>query len=271
MSYMRTLALAVAAGVALLAACDRDTGPTTPDLAPVAYVRYVHAVVDTGATDWRPVDRLEDSPPWFALAFRGSTPYQAMGTGGRHLRVFPTTTNINLTSRALIDTTITFDEGVYYTLLHVGYARADSTPADFLVVLRDELPVLTDTNQVALRVVNAGVNVGSVDVFETDSASAPLPSSPTFADVAFGEATPYQTLAKGGMVLRVTATGTTTPVLATATAPAGSGGASPVAGSTIGRSVLTAIVVGRSIPGSTAGSFSTPAILFLLDKNPPRP
>src|ERR671919_872722 len=167
MSYMRTLPLAVAAGV-MLAACDRDTGPTTPNLAPVGFVRYVHAVVDTGATDWRPVDRLEDSPPWFALAFRSSTPYQAMGVGARHLRVFPTTTDINITSQALIDTTITFEEGVYYTLLHVGFARSGSTPADHLLVLRDELPSPAD-NQVALRVVNVGVNLGSVDVFETDS------------------------------------------------------------------------------------------------------
>lgn len=269
MSYVRTLPLAVAAGI-MLAACDRDTGPTTPDLAPVGFVRYVHAVVDTGATDWRPIDRLEDSPPWFALAFRSSTPYQAMGVGARHLRVFPTTTNINLTSAALIDTTITFEEGVYYTLLHVGYARPGSTPADHLLVLRDDLPSPAE-NQVALRVVNAAVNVGSVDVFETDSASAPLPASPAFADVAFGEATPYQTFSTGGMVLRATATGTTTPVLATVTAPPGAGGASPVAGSNFGRSVLTAVVLGRSIPGSTSGTFTTPTIIFLLDKNPPRP
>lgn len=270
MIHMRTSALAVLAGVALLAACDRDTGPTTPALAPVAHVRYLHAVVDTGPTDWRPIDRLEDSPPWFALAFRGSTPYQAMGVGARRLRVFPTSTNINVTSNALVDTTVTFDEGVYYTLLHVGYARAGSTPTDYLIVLRDDLPAPGD-NQVAVRVVNAGVNVGPVDVFETDSAAVPLPASPNFADVTFGEATPYQMFATGPMLLRATAVGTRTPVLASGTAPAGSGGSSPVAGSTVGRSVLTAVIVGRAIPGSMAGSFASPAILFLLDRNPPRP
>ena len=267
MNHMRSISLAALAGVALLAACDRDTGPTTPNLAPVAFVRYVHAVVDTGATDWRPIDRLEDSPPAFGLAFRSSTPYQAMGVGARHLRVFPTTTNINITSAALIDTTVTFDEGVYYTVLHVGYARPDSTPDDFLVVLRDDLPAPGD-NQVAVRVVHAGVNVGAVDVFETDSAAVPLPATPHFADVSFGEATAWQTFATGPMLLRATATGTTTPVLASGTAPPGASGSSPVAGSTVGRSVLTAVIVGRGVPGSPAGSFSSPAILFLLDKNP---
>src|SRR5688572_9469268 len=132
MKYYRA---ALVAAAALAAACDRETGPTDPNLAPVAFVRYVHAVVDTGATDWRPIDRLEDSPSGIAIAFRAFTSYQGMGVWARHLRIFPTTTNINQTSAHLIDMTITFAQDTYYTLVHVGNARGGT---DRLLVIEDD-------------------------------------------------------------------------------------------------------------------------------------
>ena len=54
----------------------------------------------------------------------------------------------------------------------------------------------------------------------------------------------------------------------------GSATAQPIAGSRVARSVLTALLVPRSVAGSTApqtAAFTTPTILYLVDRRPPRP
>lgn len=264
-TYTRALVCAAAAVAA--AACGKDTEPIRPTLSPVAYVRYVHAVADTGATDWRPIDRLEASPAGLGVAFRGSTPYQAMGVGARRLRIFPTSTDITVTSQVLLDTTITFQADTYYTLLWTGSARANT---DQIIVIQDQRTQPT-TDQVGIRAINAAPTAGAVDVY---TAAPGAGVTPVVKNLAFGSASDYKLLPKGALTLRVTPTASTT-VLASAAAPAGDpGNASlnqdPIAGATIGGSLLTAVYVPAGVAGSPNRTITTPGVIYLLDNRPPR-
>ena len=259
--------------IALVAgACKDDTGPVLAPTPPIAYVRYVHAVPDTGALDWRPIDALENSPPALGLTFRGFTPYQAMGAGNRRIRIFPTSTDITITSQIVIDTTITFTANTYYTLIHTGFARAGQTPADRIVVVQDAIPT-ANTTQVAVRLVHQGVGVAAVDAVGVDGAGA---TATIGAGVNYAATSTYAMRPPGAFSVRVTASGTTTPVLATATAPAGAAAdvtnnLTAVGGATIAGSALSAIVFGRSIAGSAAPqavAVQIPAVVYVVDRHP---
>src|SRR3954471_19647356 len=98
---MKSFKLALlAAAAAALTACGGDAGPTTPAKVPMGFTRFVNAVTDSGAMDWRFVDVIENSPTAFGLNFRQTFPgtgYQATGAGARHLRIFQTSTDIAAT------------------------------------------------------------------------------------------------------------------------------------------------------------------------------
>jgi hypothetical protein len=263
----------LALGALVFAACKGDDGVTVAPNVPVAYTRFMHAVPDTSAMDWRFVDVLENSPVALGLAFRSFTPYQATGVGARHLKIFTTSTDITITSQALIDTTITFEANAHYTLVHVGLARAGQTPADRLLVIQDNIPDVA-TGSVAVRAVNLGVGLGNLDFFASASGgTTPLPSTPTFANVAYLAASPYTNITPGPLALRVTTAGQVSPVMIDATAPAGQAGTpsanlNPVGGSTLGGSAFTAFAFPRSVAGSSAASFTTPGIVYVIDRNP---
>jgi hypothetical protein len=252
-------------------ACEDDPGATLAPEPPIAYVRYVHVVPDTSATDWRPIDAVVNSPEGLGLTFRANTPYRAMGTGARKLRVFPTSTNINITSQHLIDTTITFTANSYYTLIHIGLARPGQAPADRLWLVEDQIPANIGA-QVALRVINAAVGLGAMDV--TTAASTTGAASPLFSNVAYGTASTYQLVATGARALQALATGTTTPTLANIAVPPGAAadpgaGLSTIGGSNFAGSAITAIVVPRSVAGTAAPqTFTTPSIVYLIDRHP---
>ncbi|MBL8961826.1 MAG: DUF4397 domain-containing protein [Gemmatimonadetes bacterium] len=268
MKTRRTFLLAALA-LGGVACGEDDAGPILAPTPPIAFVRYVHIVPDTSSMDWRPIDAIENSPEALNLQFRANTPYRAMGAGARRLRIFPTSTNINVTSQIVVDTTITFTPNTYYTLIHIGLARPGQTPADRIWVIEDAIPASIASGQVALRVINAAVGLGSVDVESATAAAGPFTS--LAAGVAYGTAGTYRTVPTGALVLRANTAGTTTNIAAAATAPAGvaaGGGLSAAGGSTIGGSALTAIVVPRSVAGSAAANFTAPGIIYLVDKAP---
>ena len=259
--------------ISLVAACSKDADPILAPDESIAYVRYVHAVPDTGRTDWRPIDAIQNSPEALALDYRGFTPYRAMGSGARRIRIFTTSENIAITSVPIVDTTITFNADAYYTLVWTGFARAGQTPADRLVLIQDNIPDVP-AGQFALRVVNVALGLASVDVFATTTTTAPLPASPLMS-VAEGGMSNYQSQTPGPLALQLTASGTRSPILAQVLAPPGQA-ADPalnlnaVGGSTIGGSALSAFVFRASVVGSTAASFTTPGIVYIVDRNPPR-
>jgi hypothetical protein len=272
---MRTLKLAaVTVGIAALtaiAACSGDRGVIVAPTQPLAYTRFVDAVSDSGAMDWRFVDVLENSPTTFGLNFRGTFPgagYQATGPGSRHLKVFQTSTDINLTQKVLFDTTFSFTAGTHYTLVAAGNLRGGGAK---LYILTDDF---TDPGgSVAIRVFNAGA--GSVDVYASATGgTSTLPSAFTSGLANFA-ATKYTTMPVGPVSLRGFSAGTTTfPAMVDVAAPAGlpadrGNNLTAVGGTTIAGSVLTAFIVPRSVSGSTATNFTNPGIIYIVDRYPP--
>ena len=262
-------------GAVSLAACGGDDGVIVAPKEELAYTRFVHAVPDTGATDWRFIDVLKNSPTAIGLTYRGFTPYQATAVGQHQLRIFTTSTDINITSVPIIDEAVTFQANTYYTIVHVGYTRTGQAPADRLLVIQDNIPDVANAN-VAVRGVNLATGLGNLDFFASASGgTSPLPSTPLFANVAYLASTAYSNLTPGPLAVRTTATGQTT-VLADNTAPPGqsadpAANLNAVGGSTKGGSAFTAFAFPRSVAGSAAPQgtgFGAPAVIYIIDRNP---
>lgn len=263
-----------AALLAALLACDESGSNATlaPNVA-LAYTRFVNAVADTGGTDWRFIDQIEFSPTMFGMTFRSFSPYQGTAPGPRKLRIFPTNTDINVTSQFFIDTTVTFAAGVYYTIVHLGYTRPGATPEDRVLIVQDDIPAVTAGN-IAVRAVHLGIGLNNQDLY-TSPPGVPLPAKPLFSDVTYGQRSAYSNQTPDTMVFRATNAGTAT-VVATATAPAGAA-ANPannltaIGGSKIDKSVFSVFLFPRSVAGSMApqtAAFTSPAIVFLVDRHP---
>ena len=183
-----TLGLVLASS-AVLAACRGDGGTAIlANNGSVGFVRFVNAIPDSGAQDWRFVDQVEGSPTTFNMAFRGVYPgasYQQASSGQRHLRVFqssfdqsyndPTLASPAITSTVFIDTVFTIAEGKHYTLAVVGSLKAKTAK---LLILTDDY---TDPgSSVAVRVVN--LVPAAIDAYASASggtSALPAPSSAT--------------------------------------------------------------------------------------------
>jgi len=263
-------------GAVFTAACSEPSNdPTTPDIPPLAYVRYINAVPDTLNTTVRFIDQVQWSPMSFVnVPFRGlgTGNYQPTEAGSRKFRVF-TADASNFTAEGntaiLVDTTLTFEAGKYYTLLHMGYARAGSTPRQRIVVVNDVHP--NPGAQVAVRAIHAALGVGAVDVYATATSSAPISGTPLFRNVATEAVSPYANVNAAAFATQIAAAGGTT-ALVSASAPAGTAGttaANPIGGATVAGSVLSAVAFPASAANSAGARFTTPGIVYFIDKNPP--
>ena len=270
---MRTLKLGLGlAGIALIAACsgEKDT-VFTANNGPAAYTRFVNAVSDSGPQDWRFVDQVEGSPVAFGLRFRDMFPgtsYQLTSSGSRHLRIFQTSTDIAQTQKVFFDTTFNFETGKHYTILAAGTLRDRAAK---LYILSDDY---TDPgSQVSMRVVNAGA--GTVDVYASPSGGTSSLPSALASGLANFAATKYLNIAVGPLALRAFNSGSTTfPAMIDVTAPAGlpadrANNLTAVGGSTQAGSALTAFLFPRSVAGSAAANFTTPGIVYIVDRYPP--
>ncbi|MCU0649615.1 MAG: DUF4397 domain-containing protein [Gemmatimonadaceae bacterium] len=268
MKVSRLRSVAVAALALVAAGCADSTDPIVEPRPALGFVRFVHAVADTGALDYRFIDQVEYAPFQLGLNYRGIGRYQGATTGARRFRVFPTSNNLAVTSQILIDTTITVEAGRYYTVLHVGLARAGAATADRVVVIDDTPATLPIGTQISVRAVHAGTGIGNVDVYATAAAADPLPATPTFANIAFLGRSPYANVATGALTARLTAAGQR-DVLITSAGPAGTPGtsaANPIGGTTIGGSVLTAFAFPAGA-GANAG-ITSPSVIWALDRRP---
>lgn len=256
--------------------CQSDDGSLKPTtLPPLAYVRYINALPDTLNTTVRFIDQVEFSPmSWVNVPFRGlgQGNYQGTQAGNRAFRVFTFSSDASVAgnTRVLGEQTFNFEAGKYYTVLHVGFARAGGSPANQIRVYEDAVP--TPGSQIALRVLHAGSGIGNVDVFLTPTATDPIAGAPAVSGLAFGVMTPYITRAPGAFAARVAAAGSTTPVISSA-APSGTAGTTsvdPVGGATIAGSVITAVAFPASVTGSLASASAAPTVLYFIDRQPPR-
>jgi hypothetical protein len=265
-------------GALLAVGCSKDDGPFFAPQVPLAYTRFINAIPDTGAVDFRFVDVLEYSPFAIQLAYRGFTPYQGTGTGARHLRVFTNPGGTNTlpqhVSGVVLDETPTFEANKYYTIVAVGLARTTGTPRVKLQVYEDPIP--DPGSQVAFRVVNLATGLASLDVSLTTNSTDPIPATPNVSDnLAYLAASTYLTRATGNAWFRVQESTAATEIVTGngRQAPPGAAGdplnnLTTIGGSGQAGSVVSAWVFPRSVSGSTAPNVTTPSIIFTVDKHP---
>jgi hypothetical protein len=266
-------------GALLAVGCSGDDGPFFAPQVPLAHTRFINAIPDTGAVDFRFVDLVEYSPFAVQLAYRGFTPYQGTATGARHLKVFTnpggSNSQIPHVTGVLLDESPSFEAGKYYTIVAVGYARTTGTPRVKLQVYEDPIP--DPGSNVAFRVVNLATGLSSINVGVTAASTDPIPTA-TFSNVAYLAASAYLTRAPGNAWFRVQETSSATEIVSGngRQAPVGAAGdplnnLTTIGGSGQAGSAVTAYVFPRSVAGSTApqgAAFTTPAIVFIVDKHP---
>jgi hypothetical protein len=261
---------------ALVGCQDEGGGPT--ELPPLAFVRYVNFVSDTGALNIRIVDILPEAPATFGALFRtgGSPiavgaetapPYQAVAAGTRHIKVFNSDTIAANAQQVHLDTTFTFEANRYYTFALHGFSRTGQTPPLRALITADPTPPTLAANQFAIRVLSFAPSLAGAIPTLADTTTEPdaflieefgiVPSGAaaaaavTYLDVA----QPYVALDTGRYRVALTPTGTTAPVFAQAHVPPGAARtatAGPVPGSLAPGTVLTAVIVPRSVPASRA-------------------
>ncbi len=250
------------------AACQTEDGSAVaPNIPPLAFVRYINAVPDTNNLTVRWVDQIDFTPMSFVnVPFRGlgQGGYQGLEAGSRHFRVFThdprlTSNTTEAVTAQMADTTFTFVAGQYYTLLHLGYARTGSTPRQRVLIINDALPATNAT--ISLRAIHAGLGIPAVDLFATPLPTTALAGAPAFSNVALSNGTTgisaYATRPIGQFAVQAAATGTTVSLFGAA-APAGTAGttaADPMAGATIGGSVLTGIAFPPAVDLSAATAY----------------
>ncbi len=260
MRSIRTLASGLA--LAALAACDSQE-VSTPTLPPTAAVRFINAVTDTGAVDIRMIDQIELSAVANGLNFRSGTIHQLTESKARHIRVFPTSTDINVATNALLDTTITIEANTRITLLLTGSARAGTLR---FVTITDD-PSAPPANSIGVRVVNTAT--GAVNGYLVESATTPVAEPAAAANVGTLGASSYVTRAAGSAAVRITEAGSAT-VTASAAGPVATviTGALPAAGVNSAGSKFTVYYFPRGVAGSPQNAVATPTAVWFVDRNP---
>lgn len=250
---------------ASVAACSSDTVEvTTPSLPPLSYARFINAVADTGGLDVRAIDQIEFSPAANNLAFRAGTAYYQTEAGVRKFRVFPTSTNINVTSTVLSDVSVTMPEGGRFTLLLAGSARAGTVK---LWVI-DDNSTAPAAGQLGVRLLNAAGGV--VDAYLVATATTALPAAATFTSLGFLAHSDYLMRATGPVAVRVADAGTTA-VKASVAAPASPApvtGELPAAGVTTAGTVFSAYFFPAGVAGSPNAAVTAASVVWFVDRNP---
>jgi hypothetical protein len=305
-----TRMLVAGLGIPAILACGSDpvSREVSPD--PFASIRWVNAVADTVAMDYRIVDvPTNASEP--NLPFRASSGnWRNVPPGAHQIRVFFTNTtaagtDVSVVSTVIVDTVLTFEEGRKYTILHYGFTKTGASPADRLILIED-VPPTPAAGQVGLRAINAAPTLGAVDIYAEPrtATGGPTTTTPIFTGVAPAAVTSWMGLAAlpgpvapsttpPATTYRVAATppATTTPT-ADVLAPTGqpavpsttvagvvSQPLDAIGGSQQPASAMTAVVFGPQVSytltrptGGTVvvAATTTNAIGVLIDKHPPR-
>jgi len=280
MMRSRSAVLCVLAFVVV--ACRRDATFTEP-IPAYAAIHWVHALPDTMQEDFRIVDIVSNAG-LYDQNFRGANMfYQGIEVGARHVQIFNSSPDPDVSKQVMQDTVIDFAASDSITLIHMGFARTGSTPARQVHLFTDKAGD-PGAGNLGFRVIHAGAGMGNVDVnlIRHRADTLTLPATPLVANVAYGVASAYVTVAADPAVatpesLRVvvTAAGTTTPILVNVALPVGENGdatKNPIPGARVARSAMTAVVVPRSVAGTTAPQttvFTTPSAVILVDRRPP--
>lgn len=267
MRFLRFLPLVA---LMFVGACDQAASITNVTRPPLAFIRYVHAVPDFGATDFKFIDAVEYSPSYANSLYRSVGVYQGVRAGSRSWKVFRNSAVISETQQVLAEGTTDFVAGTYYTILHSGFAvPANGTPAQAVTLITDTRPDFLAAT-VHWRSINAIVGLTNQDVFVGAPAGTPAASN-----VAPRAASAYTARANVTFTIHTAATATLVS-LANATPFAGVAGTTvvdPVGGFGIAGTLFTAFHFPRSVlasPAPQTAAFLAPAILMIVDRQPPR-
>jgi hypothetical protein len=292
--------LLAAFSVVAVAACSDDPVSKVVTPEPFSSIRWVNGVADTVAMDYRIVDvPTNASEP--NLAFRASSGnWRNLPPGTHHVKVFFTNTtaagtNVSVVSQVIVDTTLTFDVGKKYTILHYGFTKAGATPADQLIVIED-VPPSPSAGQFALRAINAAPALGTIDLYAipaaaTGGATTGAATFPGLAPAAVAGWIGLNAVTTGSYRVAATAPASTA-AMADALAPVGAPAVpsttvagvvsqplDAIAGTQQALSDLTAVVFGPQVSytlttptGGTSviAAGTTGGVTVLLDKHPPR-
>jgi hypothetical protein len=250
--------------------CKPEEIIITEDI-PTAGVRFVHAVPDAAGMDFRPVDIVENTH-FYSVTFRSTALlyYKNARAGARNFRIFKASTDQSVATQVLEDVNVTLEAGKNYTFIMWGYESSGS-PAMQLSILNDD--PADPGSQVALRLVNAAAGLGALDGRQYPNGGT-VPGSPTWAAVPELSASAYVTAPTGQIRFNVTPAGGGTALFADALALAGTAAtvdldATP--GTTVAGSAVSGFIFPRSVAGSPATNFTTPGVIFVWDRRPPRP
>src|SRR5512139_246452 len=185
----RVAVLAIAAAPLALAACGDDDSPTAP-AAGTAQVRVAHL-----SPDAPPVDvYVNGTRAVTGAAFKDVTSYLSVPAGSVNLRVTPA----GATSPAVIDATVTLNNGGNYTVAATGLL-AGIQP----IVLEDDRGT---TGQSKVRFVHASPDAPAVDIAVT---GGPV----LFTNVPFRQGTGYPEVAPSTYDLEARPAGSTAVAL----------------------------------------------------------
>ena len=249
-------------GMGLVAACS-DDDISAPTLPPLAGVRFINAVADTGAVDIRMIDQVEYTPTASALNFRQGTEHQPTEAKARHIRVFPTSFNQAGTQNFMLDTTITISANTRVTLLLTGSARAKTLK---FVTITDETTAPA-SGAIDARVVN--VSGAPINGYLVAAVADPIPGTATAANVGALGLSPYVSRTAGNAALRVTDVGSAT-VNASGAGPVATvlTGANPAAGVNSAGTKFSVYYFPRGVAGSPQNAVTTPGVVWFVDRNP---
>jgi len=283
--------LGLLAGAA--SACQPDSVFTTQS-SPVAGVRFINAVPDTGAAfglDFRFVDIVENSDA-YRITFR-NTPstsgavtaaaqiqFKPAQVGARHFRIFLSDSLQSAATTILRDSTANLEAGHNYTFLLWGNARSSGSDKMRLTVI-DET-VADPGQQVALRVINA---TGSPLDVRQYVATGTVPTAADWANLGAYSVSGYKSVAPapikfniqpsgGGAALLTDPQAIVGEAVGTTTGATTGGGCvvgtdcTVIPGTTVAGSAVTLIVFPRSVAGSKATNFTTPGAVSMWDRRP---
>lgn len=249
-------------GTAALSACGKDE-VTAPSLPPLSAVRFINAVNDTGGVDIRAIDQVSFSPVANNLQYQKATEYFPTEAGVRRFRVFPTSTDINVTSQTMSDAVVTLPVGSRVTLLLSGSARAGTVN---LWVINDS-STAPAAGQIGVRLLNTAG--GILDGYVVATATTALPATATFTNIGKLTHSDYFFRATGAAAVRVTDAGSTV-VKASAAGPATPAilaGELPGAGVGSAGTVFSAYYFAAGQAGSPAAA-ATAGVIWFVDRNP---
>ncbi len=248
----------------VLTGCDDDdiTGTSRP---PLAAVRIVNANTEGWAVDIRSITQIQWAPVANNLGYRGTTVYYATEAGKElAFRVFPTSTQAAETSRILLETSFTFQEGQRYTVVLVGSVTGT---LQFLIINDDFAPPPADN--ISIRFVN--ITTAAANGYITNLAADPQPGAPTWPNVGARTAASYVNRPAGGVAVQATgsgnaaAQGPTAGAVIPGTLPAAGVNS---AGTKFSVYYFPAVSAVPSAQGRPAVAGVAATLLWLVDRNP---